>query len=133
MDKIDYRRKPPLTNDELNALFQSDKPAHEQPDFQSVLQHSLVYIAAFHETRLVGYVNVAWDGGVHGFILDTRVHPDFRRRGIGVALLREAAEAASESGLEWLHVDFTKEVEPFYRAAGYRDTAAGLLRLRDDG
>jgi ribosomal protein S18 acetylase RimI-like enzyme len=94
-----------------------------------VLRRSLVYIAAFVGTRLVGFVNVAWDGGLHGFILDTTVHPDFQHRGIGLGLMREAAAAAREHRLEWLHVDFEKQLEPFYRAAGYRDTAAGLLRI----
>ena len=132
MTEISYRRTPPLDNETLNALFAAAWPTHRQRDFRPVLQRSLVYIAAFQDTRLVGFVNVAWDGGVHGFVLDTIVHPDVRRRGIGLALLREAAEAASESGLEWLHVDFVKELEPFYRAAGYRDTVAGLLDLRGD-
>ena len=133
MTEISYRRKPPLSNETLNALFAAAWPSHRQRDFQPVLHRSLVYIAAFQGTRLVGFVNVAWDGGVHGFVLDTTVHADVRRRGIGLALLREAAKAASQSGLKWLHVDFVKELEPFYRSAGYRDTVAGLLYLRRDG
>ena len=32
-------------------------------------------------------------------------------------------------GVEWLHVDFDEELEPFYRAAGFSSTSAGLLRL----
>jgi len=51
----------------------------------------VLYIAAFDGTQLVGFVNVAWDGGVTGFLLDTTVHRDHQRRGIGSALLREAA------------------------------------------
>lgn len=92
-----------------------------------MLDRSLVYIAAFTREQLVGFVNVAWDGGIHGFILDTTVHPEFRRRGVALALLAEAARAAAESGIEWLHVDFEPEFEPLYRKAGYRATEAGLL------
>ncbi len=77
----------------------------------------------------MGFVNVAWDGGIHGFVLDTTVHPDYRRRGFALALLNEAARAASDHKLEWLHADFVPELEPLYRRAGYRPTNAGLLEL----
>jgi ribosomal protein S18 acetylase RimI-like enzyme len=36
--------------------------------------------------RLIGFVNVASDGGQHAFILDTCVHPAFRRRGMSQPL-----------------------------------------------
>lgn len=119
-----------LGNAALNALFASAWPGHETRDFQPVLARSLVTIAAFAGPRLVGFVNVAWDGGAHGFVLDTTVHPEFQRRGLGLRLLRDAERAARARGLAWLHVDFTAELEPFYRAAGYVGTAAGLLALR---
>ncbi len=36
---------------------------------------------------------------------------------------------ARERGAEWLHVDYEDELDPFYRACGFRPTAAGLLAL----
>ena len=126
---ITYRRSPPLANDALNELFATAWPAHVTRDFAAVLARSLVYIAAFDAERLVGFVNVAWDGGAHAFVLDTTVHRDQQRRGIGSALLREAAAAARERGLAWLHVDFEPALEAFHRAAGFTPTAAGLMRL----
>jgi ribosomal protein S18 acetylase RimI-like enzyme len=129
MDEFVYLRSPSLKNEELNQLFESAWPSHEFRDFQSVLVRSLVFIAAYRGPLLVGFVNVAWDGGAHGFILDPTVHADFQRRGIGLRMLREAEQQARASGLEWLHVDFTADLEPFYRAAGYVGTAAGVLRV----
>jgi hypothetical protein len=41
-----------------------------------VLQHSLTWITASSDGVLVGFVNVATDGGAHAFLLDTTVHPD---------------------------------------------------------
>lgn len=95
-----------------------------------VLKRSLAHIGAYDGDRLVGFVNVAWDGGVHAFLLDTTVHPDYQRRGIATALVRRATEIAGERGAEWLEVDFEPHLEGFYRACGFRPTLAGLIDLR---
>ena len=43
-------------------------------DWQArVQQHSLGWVCAWRGGALIGFVNVAWDGGVHAFILDTVV------------------------------------------------------------
>ena len=78
---------------------------------------------------MVGFVNVAWDGGVHAFLLDTTVAPEYRGRGIGTELVKRAAEVAHAAGLEWLHVDYEPHLDGFYRGCGFGRTAAGLLRL----
>ena len=33
-----------------------------------VLSRSLVHLGAFDEDRIIGFVNVAWDGGDHAFL-----------------------------------------------------------------
>ncbi|MGH3156761.1 MAG: GNAT family N-acetyltransferase [Streptosporangiaceae bacterium] len=40
------------------------------------------WVCARESGRLVGFVNVAWDGGEHAFILDTVVSAAARRGGI---------------------------------------------------
>jgi GNAT superfamily N-acetyltransferase len=95
------------------------------------LEHSLCWVSAHVGERLIGFVNVAWDGGVHAFLLDTTVHPEFRRRGIGISLVRCAADEARELGAEWLHVDYEPRYAEFYRRCGFQPTAAGVLSLRD--
>lgn len=124
-----YHVSPPLQPDEVNGLFAAAWERHEHRDFGSVLRRSLVYVCAFRDGSLVGFVNVAWDGGVHGFLLDTTVHPELRRRGVGSRLVRLAASEARERGIEWLHVDFEPHLGCFYAGCGFRPTEAGLLRL----
>ncbi|MFD9424519.1 MULTISPECIES: GNAT family N-acetyltransferase [unclassified Streptomyces] len=79
--------------------------------------------------RLVGYVNVVGDGGVHAFVLDTTVHPDEQRRGLGRRLVTTAAEQARARGARWLHVDYEPALGGFYAGCGFRPTAAGLMAL----
>ncbi|CAM5537128.1 GNAT family N-acetyltransferase (plasmid) [Streptomyces viridifaciens] len=121
--------RPGLTDAELNELFGAAWPDHRPTSFAPVLSRSLTWIAARRAGRLIGYVNVVGDGGAHAFVLDTTVHPDERRRGLGVRLVRAAADEARACGAEWLHVDYEPHLESFYGECGFRPTAAGLLRL----
>jgi ribosomal protein S18 acetylase RimI-like enzyme len=130
MHEIEYQIQPQLSDREINDLFASAWQNHAQREFGPVLVQSLTYVGAFDGSRLVGFVNVAWDGGVHGFILDTTVHPEYQRRGIGTELMLRAAKIAAERGIEWLHVDYEPHLYAFYRGCGYEETKAGLLNLR---
>jgi ribosomal protein S18 acetylase RimI-like enzyme len=130
INDILYQVAPPINNDELNRLFSAAWNEHTESDFIAQLRHSLTYICAYQGDRLVGFVNVAWDGGIHAFILDTTVHPDVQRRGIGQQLIRHAAQAAQQHGIAWLHVDYEEHLDGFYRNCGFIHTYAGLMRLR---
>lgn len=121
--------RPDLTDAELNELFGASWPDHRPTSFAPILARSLTWIAARRGGWLVGFANVVGDGGVHAFVLDTTVHPDERRQGLGIRLVRAAADEAKTSGAEWLHVDYEAHLEPFYERCGFRPTTAGLLRL----
>ncbi|TAT84362.1 GNAT family N-acetyltransferase [Rhizobium ruizarguesonis] len=114
---------------ELNALWSAAWGASAPRDFTPILSRSLAHIGAYHDNQLIGFVNVAWDGGIHAFILDTSVHPEMRRQGIATRMVREATRVARERGAEWLHVDFEPHLTGFYRACGFRPTEAGLIKL----
>jgi len=126
---ITYRTSLPVTNDDLNALFATAWLNYVPSDFEPVLQHSLVYVCAYASNQLIGFVNLAWDGGVHAFILDTTVHPQWQRRGIGRTLVERAVAVARERGVEWVHVDFELHLLPFYRRCGFQHTEAGVIDL----
>jgi GNAT superfamily N-acetyltransferase len=117
--------------DELDRLFAVAWGVAGAPGYiEKVLPRSLVHIGAFADGRLVGFVNVAWDGGVHAFLLDTMVDPEFRRQGLATEIVRRATEATRQRGAEWLHVDFEPQLEGFYRTCGFQPTQAGLIRLK---
>jgi len=95
-------------------------------------RHSLGWVVArdVAEGTLLGFVNLAWDGAAHAFLLDTAVARRARGAGIGAALVAEARRGARQAGCTWLHVDFPEHLAPFYLGAcGFTATRAGLLRL----
>jgi GNAT superfamily N-acetyltransferase len=126
---IQYHMQPAVSNADLNALFAVAWPTHAWRDFQPILKHSLAYVCGYANTRLIGFVNLAWDGGIHAFLLDTTVHPDVRRRGIGRQLVLHTITVARERGMAWLHVDYAPHLEDFYRACGFQPTLAGVIAL----
>ena len=126
---IQYRVSPAVSNEDLNALFAAAWPDHTGRDFGPVLSRSLAYVCAYAGETHVGFVNLAWDGLTHAFLLDTTVHPDWQWRGIGCELVQRATAVARELGLEWLHVDYEPHLDGFYRSCGFQPTPAGLIRL----
>jgi GNAT superfamily N-acetyltransferase len=97
---------------------------------ERLARHSLTWFGAFDGERLVGFVNVAWDGDRHAFLLDAVVAPPRQSHGIGTELVRRAVRAASDAGCTWLHVDYAADLAPFFvDRCGITPTTAGLLRL----
>lgn len=122
----------PFENREVNALHaEAFGHAVSAGDWMSQMErHSLGWVCARNDGELIGFVNVAWDGGVHAFLLDTMVKQSHQHQGIGAILVSRAAEGARSSGCEWLHVDFTEDLSEFYfEACGFRPTPAGLIQL----
>lgn len=130
---VDYEWRGSFENAELNTLHAEAFGRRElQDDWQSQVQrYSLGWVCARDDRRLVGFVNVAWDGGVHAFLLDTVVALDARHKGIGKGLVASAVAGARATGsCEWLHVDFDEDLRPFYfDACGFTPTDAGLIAL----
>jgi GNAT superfamily N-acetyltransferase len=127
-----YEWRGSFDNAELNALH-AEAFGHRvlEDDWRGqVAEHSLGWVCARRGGQLVGFVNVAWDGGVHAFVLDTIVSADARREGIGKGLVAAAVAEAKQAGCEWLHVDFEDHLRAFYfDGCGFEPTNAGLISL----
>ena len=130
--QVRYEIEPPVSDEELNELFAAAWDPYVEHSFMPALGKSLTYVCAFAGSQLAGFVNVAWDGDIHAFILDTTVRRSFQHRGIGTRLVRTAAEVATERGMEWLHVDYESHLDGFYRGCGFQSTPAGVIHLEQE-
>ncbi|MEU6237699.1 GNAT family N-acetyltransferase [Kitasatospora sp. NPDC047058] len=129
-----YTWRGPFTDDELNALHAEgfDHPVQAIAWRARLERHSLGWVCARPAAGgpLTGFVNVAWDGGGHAFLLDTVVAGAARHAGVGTRLVAAAVDGARAAGCAWLHVDFEPHLRAYYLdACGFRSTDAGLFRL----
>ncbi|WP_433084523.1 GNAT family N-acetyltransferase [Dactylosporangium sp. CA-052675] len=120
-----------FTSAEVSALHAHCFAAPGEADWWARVQaHSLGWVVARDGAALAGFVNVAWDGGEHAFILDTMVAEPHRRTGAGTRLVALAAEEARATGCRWLHVDFEPHLARFYlESCGFTPTPAGVVSL----
>jgi GNAT superfamily N-acetyltransferase len=129
---ITYHWRGDFDNAEVNELHAEafDHPVLGDDWRRQVHEHSVGWVCARDSDGLVGFVNVAWDGAVHAFILDTMVTARAGRKGVGTQLVAVAAAEARAAGCEWLHADFEDHLRPFYfDACGFSPTNAGLIAL----
>ncbi|WP_370615636.1 GNAT family N-acetyltransferase [Mumia sp. Pv 4-285] len=128
---VEIRSRFAVDDDALSALHArafGTPDARASPWRERLERHSVAWVGAF-DGDLVGFVHAAWDGGAHGFLLDTVVDPSYQRRGIGLSLVERLREDVAAAGCSWLHVDFEPHLADFYARCGFRATSAGLLRL----
>jgi ribosomal protein S18 acetylase RimI-like enzyme len=135
LQPVEYRWRGPLTDTEVVALVTAHGGRAAAGWWDQIRPYSLGWVTARQpDGFLVGFVNVAWDGGDHAFLLDTKVASDNQRRGIATALVGHATRHAKAAGCEWLHVDFEEHLASFYLdACGFRPTGAGLIHLAAPG
>ena len=87
---------------------------------QKGFQNSLLILAAYVDTQLVGLVRLVGDGATIIFIQDLLVHPDWQRKGIGSKLLQEVFARYQEVRQIELLTDETDTSVRFYHANGMR-------------
>lgn len=133
MAEIEYRLNTPVSSSALDQLYLVSWPNHQPPyDFGPELAHALAYACAYAGDELIGFVRLAWDGGVHAFLLEPTVRPDYRRRGIGRALVERALSHIRAHGISIVHVDYLPDKRGFYEACGFRTGLGGILEFGAD-
>jgi GNAT superfamily N-acetyltransferase len=75
--------------------------------------------AARDAERLVGTVTTATYGGTIAWIGMMVIHPEYRRRGLGAALMQAALERAHARGITRVKLDATPAGRPLYESLGF--------------
>jgi len=129
---VGYQCRGEFANPEVNAPH-AEAFAHRLLDDDrrgQVERHSLGRVVARDGDELVGFVDVARDGGIHALVLDTMVAAKVGRRGVDRRLVAAAVAGARAAGCEWARVDSEDRLRDFaFEACGFTPTNDGLIAL----
>lgn len=87
----------PVSDDEVVDLTRSHGGNPEPGWWDRIRDHSLGWVTARSDDGLlVAFVNVAWDGADHAFLIDTKTRPTHQRYGLGTAVVKRAVEESRQ-------------------------------------
>lgn len=130
MGSLEYRTRPALTNEDLNGLFGRAYNKTMSVDFQRILNQSLTWVAGYDEHGLRAWINVAWDGFVHAFLVD-RTAADDSDGAIRSELVRVAIEAIRRDHPTVLkiHTDCRSDETLWLGGLGLQELPGGIVVL----
>jgi hypothetical protein len=103
---VSYRWRGELTDAEMVELVAAHGGTPTIGWWDRIRPHSLGWVTArASDGALVGFVNVVSDSGDHAFLIDTKTHGVYQRRGIGTHVVRLAQPSKRKrrdaSGCTW--------------------------------
>lgn len=100
---------------------------------KSGYENSLLTLAAYEGTDLLGIIRVVGDGATIIFIQDIIVYKRYQRMGVGAALLKAVLDRYSTVRQIELVTDNTEKTKAFYRSAGFKELSeigcCGFMRV----
>ena len=92
----------------------------DQPEtLRRGFENSLLTLAAYEENRLIGVLRAVGDGQTIVFVQDLLILPEYQRRGVGTALLRELLARYPQVRQIELTADDSPSLLAFYRKTGF--------------
>jgi len=119
------RRARPADRAEVMAALRSDDYVPDVFDEWVRLRRDRLFVATL-DMRVVGVARLSWLDPTHAWLEALRVHPRFRRRGVGRALMRHRIGLARDGGARWIAFSTAADNEPMRRnarALGFRVAA----------
>lgn len=83
-------------------------------------ENSMLTLAAYENGQLLGLIRTVGDGQTIVFIQDLLVYPEYQRKGVGSALLREVLDRYGHVRQIKLTTDDTPKTIGFYTSMGFR-------------
>jgi spermidine synthase len=95
----------------------------------SIVRGSHCFLISTLGETVVGMARAISDRTSDAYIQDVVVHPSFRNRGIGSALVREVVGRLRQDGLSWIGLVAEDGTWDFYRRAGFVEMPGSVLML----
>jgi len=115
---------------ELNELLKTNNwNVADLDKLESALINSWCHIIARDSGgKLIGFVHVLSDGIFHAYVLRMIVHPDFRKKGVGSAIMSLLMRVLKDSQLKPT-LAATPGNESFYEKFGFKRESRGIVAM----
>ncbi|MFB3763929.1 MAG: GNAT family N-acetyltransferase [Methanotrichaceae archaeon] len=107
---------------EIESLCFPEETAFPPGMFAYLIRYA-VTLAAFDDDRMAGFI-IGYANGDTGFIYTLDVHPDYRRKGAGLMLIRALEERLCSQGAKRIRLEAAVKnpaALELYRRAGYHE------------
>ena len=115
---------------QLLAVCGWTKKVEDRALFARSVQASQIALVAENRGEVVGFLRAITDGVFNGYISMVAVAPQYRRSGVGRALVNASVE--SNSNITWVLRGDREGVESFYQSLGFERSSVAMERRRRD-
>jgi ribosomal protein S18 acetylase RimI-like enzyme len=99
--------------------WQTDENPAYLETVKRIVSDTYCFAIALREDEIIGMGRAISDGASDAYIQDVMVHSDFRRRGIGRAIISKLVEHLRENGIQWIGLISEPGYEKFYESLGF--------------
>lgn len=118
-----------VRREEISSVYEIERISFKQPYPQSFLESLLIiagdlFLVAKVKERVIGYAVALLRGGVLGHVISIAVHPDFRKRGVGAALLKELLSRLRSKGAQFVRLEVrisNRAAIKLYKKFGFKE------------
>lgn len=126
---VEWRVREQVPNEALCTLFSKAYNIDLSLDFNPILDKSLTWLTAWRDGSLVGFINAAWDGFKHAFLVDRTAltdEPEVRNQLILTMLDTIARDHPS---VDKVHLDCDPGEVSVLESRGLQQMPAGIVFL----
>ena len=124
---LTYSLNPHLRAEDVAALRIAVGWDAREDKLRKIIGNTYLTGVCYDLDRLVGFVDVISDGVDDALVRNLLVHPDYRGRGIALALLKMIISKTREDNIKTVNVLFEPELTELYYKAGFRIIGGGMI------
>lgn len=103
----------------LAGWWEMDMDDRHEKKVAAIISQTWRFVIAKQDEKIIGMGRAISDGISDAYIQDVTVHPDWRGKGIGKAIIHTLVQGLKQDGLGWIGLISEPGYERFYENLGF--------------